>query len=109
MNSLIKFFALCGVLLVGSCSFWAWPTSNNLAYVKANAAEKWTQAGFSISGYDGYNFGSGVGPYGGAYVWYYLKKIPDNGITYGGAVQRWGDEIHTYNLSAIDAIKPQTH
>lgn len=77
--------------------------------MKANAEQKWEQADFTIQGYDGYNFGSGLGLYGGAHVWYLLKKIPDNGITYAGFLQRWGDEIHTYDVSAIDAIKPQTH
>lgn len=105
MDDLPKILALIGVLAVGS---WSWPTTDNLAYVKANAEQKWKSDGFTIQGYDGYNFGSGVGSYGGAKVWYYLKKVPDNGITYAGFLQRWGDEIHTYNISAIDAIKP-TH
>jgi len=43
-------------------------------------------------------------PYGRAYVWYTLKHIPDNGLPYAAALQRWGDEYHIYNLSAKDAI-----
>lgn len=97
------------LLLVGSCSYYAWPCTKNLEYVKEHADDKWRSTGFEIQGYDGYNFGSGYGVYGGAEVWYFLKKLPDNGITYAGYLQRWGDEVHTYDVQAIDAIKPQTH
>lgn len=100
---------LCALLIVGSCSIWTWPTTNNLEYIKTNAPQRWKSAGFVISGYDGYTFGSGTGSYGGAQVWYYLKKNPDNGIIYSGYLQRWGDEIHTYRLEAVDAIKPTNH
>jgi hypothetical protein len=44
--------------------------------------------------------------YGGACVFYTLKKIPDNGILYEGCLQRWGDELHLYELQAVDAINP---
>src|SRR5262245_42910954 len=83
-------------------------SSRNLAYVEARAAPAWKQQGFEIIGYEGFNmrgppFG---GVYGGACVWYTLKRIPDNGIIYEGCLQRWGDEIHAYEIRAMDAIKP---
>lgn len=94
-------FALAALLLAG-CS------SANLDDVKAHAAETWEAAGFQIIGYEGYNVGGWLGgsSYGGAYAWYTLRRIPDNGITYEGAIQRWGTEYHIYKLTAIDAIKP---
>jgi hypothetical protein len=79
----------------------------NLDYVKEHANEKWAKQGFEIVDYEGYQWGKfGLWGYGGAYVWYRLKKIPDNGITYSGCLQRWGDEVHVYGPKAIDAIRP---
>lgn len=94
-------------LFFGFVAYFLWPTNSNLDYVKQHSSERWREVGFEISGYDGYNFGSGIGSYGGANVWYFLKSVPDNGITYSGYLQRWGDEIHTYRVEAIDAIKPK--
>lgn len=84
-------------------------SSNNLEEVKAHAPEVWRAQGFEVMGYDGYQWGAwGVlgSDYGGALVWYRLRAVPDNGIRYGGALQRWGNEYHVYNLTAIDAISP---
>jgi len=88
-------------LLVG-CS------PGNLDYVKDNAAERWKGLGFEVVGYDGFMWGFwGFNSYGGANVWYVLRRIPDNGLTYGGYLQRWGDEIHMYHIQAYDAIRPR--
>jgi hypothetical protein len=81
--------------------------ASNLDYIKKHAAIRWKEVGFKIIGYYGYQWGFSIGPYGGAKVWYILRKIPDNGITYSGYLQRWGDEIHVYRIRAYDAIKPQ--
>ena len=82
-------------------------TNGNLDYVKEHASNKWAKQGFEVVDYEGYEFGfMGFNSYGGANVWYRLKKIPDNGITYSGYIQRWGDELHVYGPEAIDAIKP---
>jgi len=80
----------------------------NLDYVKEHATEKWKKQGFEVVDYEGYQWGNVIPftTYGGANVWYRLKKTPNNGVTYSGCLQRWGDEIHVYNLKAIDAIKP---
>ena len=95
------------ILLIG---FWLCPYffngTVNLNHVKENASQTWSQMGYEINGYEGYQWGWGIGPYGGACVWYQLKKKPDNGILYMGYLQRWGDEIHVWKLRAIDAIKP---
>ena len=85
---------------LSSCSY------RNLDDVKNNARETWESAGFEIVGYQGYEMGPVIPwtTYGGAFVWHSLKRIPDNGITYQGAIYRWGKEYHIYNLTAIDAI-----
>ena len=82
-------------------------TSGNLEHVKDQAEERFTELNYEIARYDGYQWGLwGYNDYGGAHVWYLLKKVPDNGILYSAYLQRWGDEIHLYELEAIDAIKP---
>lgn len=84
-------------------------SSNNKDYVKEHAEKTFKANGYQVVGYLGYQWGSwGLfgSTYGGANVWYTLKKIPDNGILYKGYLQRWGNEIHIYHTTAIDAIKP---
>ena len=98
-----KLFLITVVLFVmGGCSY------SNLDYVKERADQRWESMGFEVVGYDGFQWGvTYIHPsYGGAKVWHVLKRIPDNGIIYGGFLQRWGNEIHMYNVKAIDAIKP---
>jgi len=92
---------LLSACLLTGCS------SSNLDYVKENAEKTWSQVNYNIVGYEGYQWGKwGFRGYGGARVWYRLEQIPDNGITYTGYLQQWGDEIHIYGPTAIDAIKP---
>lgn len=82
--------------------------TENLDYVKQNAADKWSRQGFKVIDYEGYQWGWGLPGVakGGAHVWYRLKRDPDNGIIYSGHLQRWGNEIHVFGPVAIDAIKP---
>jgi hypothetical protein len=77
-------------------------TADNASYVKERGPEVWRSVGFEPVGYEGYTFGLGVGEYGGAKVWWTLKKVPDNGLTYSGYLQRWGSEIHVYNQKPIE-------
>jgi len=89
-------------LLMSGCGF------GNLDYIKTNAPEVFRENGYKIIGYQGYEL-SPVIPftkYGGANVWYIVEKLNDNKVTYTCALKRWGNEIHIYNLNAIDAIKP---
>lgn len=101
LSVLLIAIALIGVL--GGCS------SNNLDYVKERAKVTWQQQGFEIIAYEGYQWGKwGIfgSDYGGANVWYALKKIDgDPKIRYTGYLQRWGDEIHVYNLITVDNIQ----
>jgi hypothetical protein len=80
----------------------------NLEYVKERAPARWKEVGFEVVGYQGHQWGAlGYGTnYGGAKVWFELRKIPDNGITYSGNLQRWGDSLEVYGPTARDAIKP---
>jgi hypothetical protein len=81
--------------------------SGNKDYVEQHAAETWEAVGFEVVGYEGFEWGFwGFNSYGGAKVWHRLNKIPNNGISYTGFLQRWGDEIHVYGPTATDAIKP---
>lgn len=82
-------------------------TSGNLEYVKERAEQRFDELDLEVISYEGYVWGFwGYNEYGGAHVWYMLKKKEDNGITYCGALQRWGDEIHLTRFRAYDALKP---
>lgn len=98
-----RFIVIALFLILSGCS------AGNVDSVKSHATETWKQNGFEIVGYEGYEF-SFIVPftsYGGACVWYRIKPITDNGISYDGCLRRWGNEYHVYNLAAIDAIKPK--
>lgn len=97
---------IVAALALGGCA----PSTANLDDVKEHAADIWKQAGFSIIGYEGFEYGTTwccSSLKGGAAVWYTLRRIPDNGIIYHGYIQRWRDEYHIYNIKALDAIKPR--
>ena len=91
---------LAALLIAGSPS--------NLEYVKEHGPQRWKDVGFVVVGYQGHQWGKlGFGSdYGGARVWWELRKVPDNGITYSGYLQRWGDSLEVYGPTARDAIKP---
>lgn len=94
---------LAAALTLAGCS------PSNLDYVKDRSAERWSELGFKVVAYQGPQWGKlGFGtPYGGAKVWHELRALPDNGITYSGYLQRWGDDLEAYGPEARDAIKPQ--
>ena len=73
-----------GLFCFCSCS------PGNLEYVKQHSEDRWKEYGMSPVAYEGFEWGFwGINSYGGAKVWYRLKKDPDNGITYTGYLQRW--------------------
>jgi len=78
--------------------------SFNKDWVEARAVDTWSQQGFEVVAKEGFQMGFGYGVYGGAEVWHRLKKVPDNGNTYSGFLQRWGDEIQVYGPITPDAI-----
>ncbi len=106
MNTIILSVA---ILMLASFIFTGgFCSSGNLEYCKKNACEKWRSVGFECVGYEGYQWafwGKFGSKYGGAIVWHTLKRIPDNGVIYGGFVQRWGDELHVYSLKPYDGFR----
>lgn len=67
------------------------------AFVTAQSQKYYSDHGFRLIGYQGYNIFMA-----GRCYWYTLEK---NGITYQSCLMKWGDELHEYSLQAIDAIK----
>jgi hypothetical protein len=94
-----KTFAILALLALAGCS------ASNVPDIKTHAAATWKQAGFEVVGYEGYNW-TGFGQWGGC-VWYSLRRIPDNGVTYEGCISKWSGEYHIYSLNSLDAIKPR--
>lgn len=94
-------FIVTAFISLAGCS------NGNLEYVKQHAEKRWEEIGFKVVGYQGHKWGfGGFGTtYGGAEVWYELRTIPDNGITYSGYLQRYGDSLEVYGPVARDAIK----
>lgn len=99
----IRPLALTLACLLSGC------TASNLEHVKERGPARWKEIGFEAIGYQGHQWGKfGFGtPYGGACVWWELRKVPDNGITYSGCLQRWGDSLEVYGPTARDAIQPK--
>lgn len=76
----------------------------NLEYVKERAESVWDDNGFTIIGYQGYQLDWNWPRYstlGGAKVWYTLRRKKDTGVIYQGFLQRWGNEVHVYNIEPI--------
>ena len=93
---------LLAVLIIGSIAFFAIGTPFNKEYVKERAPDKWAAQGYEVIDYEGFQWGIGIGPYGGAKVWHRLKRVPDNGRTYSGYINRWGDELQVYGPHVND-------
>ena len=95
----VVIIAIISVVISG-CS------SGNIDYVKEHGPDKWREIGFEPVGYEGFQWGlGGLNTYGGAKVWWRLRKDGSN-VSYTGYIQRWGDELHVYGPFATDAIKP---
>lgn len=105
-SAIIKLVIVLVIIILFKMCFFS---SANIDYVKEKADAKWEKQGFEVVDYEGYQVSTAIPftKYGGAHVWYRLRKIPDNGITYSGSLKQWGDEIHVYGPMCIDAIKPQ--
>ena len=94
-----------GVILAIACAvlFGLWVAGfRNVESTKAAAPDVWTDAGYEIIAYRGYTWA----PIHGSNVYYVLRPLDDNGITYSGSLRQWRGEQHIYTLEAIDAIKP---
>jgi len=99
MKTLIAITALAVTgLYFGGCNY------RNVDVIKANAPKAWSDAGFEIVGYEGYQIGGLQAP--GGLVWYVVQRTGDSTIRYNGAVSKWGGEYHLYEIQALDAIAP---
>lgn len=80
-------------------------STSNVEYTKAKAPEMWQDNGFEVVGYQGYQTGFRIPftTYGGARVWYTLRKPGTNLLFHGGA-KRWGDEVHMGVIVPIDPV-----
>lgn len=93
-------------VLVIACLCWLGITgcARNVDYVKEQAPEIWQNSGFQITAYEGYEWCV----FFGGRVWYQLERTEKDGIIYRAFLVKrpFVDEIHIYNLEAINAIKP---
>lgn len=98
-----KILIVLPILSLAACS------PANLEYIQKNCVpQTWQSVGYEPIGYEGFQWGFwGLFGYGGAKVWYSLRRTTDNGIIYTGFLWRWGNECHVYGPHAIDAIKPR--
>lgn len=71
--------------------------SDDYEWVNSRSAAYYQQRGFSIVGYQGYDFH----PQGRCY-WYTLERME---TVYESCLLRWGNEVHEYNLRALNAVK----
>jgi hypothetical protein len=105
---IIKLAALVISVMVVVAVLWGlwfgpkWLANTNVEKSKSAVSKVWEAAGYKIVGCEGYQ----IAPSQGSSVWYIVRRIGDNSITYRGALTKWGDEYHIYNLRAIDALKP---
>ena len=98
---------LVGSLIILLAFLFSGCSIGNVDYVKERAEKTWNNNGFELIGSQGYGMGIGI-PftyYGGAQVWYTVKRVGSDKTIYQGCLLRWKSEIHIYELSAIDAIK----
>lgn len=77
----------------------------NVANIRAAAAQVFSDQGFDIVAYEGYQLGTMFESPGGK-VWFVLIRKGASGIHYECCLTKWGNEYHMYNLRAIDAITP---
>jgi len=98
MKTIIAITMLASVgIFFGGCNY------GNVESIKANSAKAWSDAGFEVIGYEGYQIGDICGAPGGK-VWHIVQRKGDPKTRYHGYVAKWGNEYHVYRLKAIDAI-----
>lgn len=83
-------YLVLSLLLLSGCS------NYNVDTVKLHARETFEANGFTVVGYQGYQY-----TLLGGCVWYTLKQ---DTILYKGCITAWDDELHIYNLKALNAV-----
>jgi len=71
--------------------------SDDFSYVNARSKAYYEDRGFQVIGYQGFNMWSA-----GRCYWYTIER--DKTI-YESCLMKWGDEVHEYNLRALNAVK----
>lgn len=90
-------FGLAVVLLI----FAPHLCSRNVDYIKARANARWAELGYTVTGYEGYQWS----PLAGGHVWYQLKRADTAGVLYSGYLEKWGDEIHVYGPNPQETLR----
>lgn len=85
--------AVVGISIAYTAYTWS---SDNVADIKANAAEAIKGAGFTPVGYTGYTIGSLSTP--GGRVWYTVER---GNVFYELYVTKWKDEYHVYRITPL--------
>jgi len=78
----------------------------NKEYLQENGPAYLESQGFEIVTSEGFQIGLVVPftEYGGAAVWYIVKRKDDPKTLYNLYLKRWGNEIHIYSIFALNAI-----
>lgn len=86
------------VAFVGLIAWGGVGSGGNKEWVEQRCPAVLEQQGWQINGTEGFQWGfGGYGtPYGGAKVWYSLRKVPYNGLNYQIYCTRWGDQVQLY-------------
>lgn len=71
--------------------------ARNVDYEKAHAGEKWKELGYTLNGYEGYQWDF----FCGGMVWHSLKRNDAPGVIYSGCICKWGDELMIYGPHVI--------
>lgn len=74
--------------------------------IKEHATNTLQQAGFVITGYEGYEIGDMFYAPGGK-VWYQMVKSNNDSILYNCCVIKFGGEYQIGNLTAINAVSTE--
>lgn len=99
--------SIISLLTVGLLSFGIYQKGCNYKEVddiKNHATNTFSQAGFVVTGYEGYTIGDMFQTPGGE-VWYQIVRTNDNKVLYNCFLSKWGTEYHIYNMVALNAIK----
>ena len=88
-----RLIGAAAALLLAGCGI----VKDDSQWIQERSAPYYTQRGFKVTGYQGYN----IRAIGRCY-WYTLEK---GGTTYQSCLLKWGAEVHEYSLQAVDAIK----
>lgn len=65
--------------------------TRNVGYIKSKGEAKWKELGYTVIGYEGFQYSLA-----GGNVWYLLKRKDSPGIIYDGFLQSYYGELQVY-------------